>query len=166
MLNKILLQRLRPRHFQRSSCHLSMIQWFILMFWVIYGTSWTSSKYLFTFHWAHSCKVQYNLCADGPQKIWLGLAVCKMLCPPPEILVAWIHAVIQMYGPLKDAITSAPLFNDESWDKAKDVVENIQMGFYSDPPGINLYMIQLQDKHRLFVYHCVCCTNNVEGSVH
>jgi hypothetical protein len=76
----------------------------------------------------------------------------KHFVPPPEILISRVHAVIQMYGPLKDATTGSPLFNDASWDKAKNVLENIQMGFYSDPPGINLYTIQSQDKDGLFIY--------------
>jgi hypothetical protein len=90
----------------------------------------------------------------------------KRFVPPPEVLVPRVCAVLQMYGPLKDATTGLPLFNDASWDKAKNVIENIRMGFYSDPPGINLYTIQRQDKDGLFVYRCERGTNNVEGGIH
>jgi hypothetical protein len=98
-----------------------------------------------------------------PDWVWQRV---KRYVPPPEILVARVHIVLQTYGPLKDATTGLPLFNDASWDKARCVVENIRMGFYSDPPGINLYTIQRQDKDGLFIYRCARGTNNVEGGVH
>jgi hypothetical protein len=39
-------------------------------------------------------------------------------------------------------------------EKAKNVLEHIRHGYYSDPPSIQLYYVQGQDKDGLFVYCC------------
>ena len=101
-------------------------------------------------HVLEKCKTTFKqMVLSKPDWVWQRV---KCYVPPPEILVARAHIVLQTYGPLKDATTGLPLFNDASWDKARCVMENIQMGFYSDPPSINLYTIQWQDKDGLFVY--------------
>ena len=45
------------------------------------------------------------------------------------------------YGPLKDASTHLPLFNQQNWKTAKQILELIQQGYISDPPGITLYSV-------------------------
>ncbi|KAG1904896.1 uncharacterized protein F5891DRAFT_717553 [Suillus fuscotomentosus] len=90
----------------------------------------------------------------------------KQLVPPPEILAPHVTEVLQTYGPLKDAVTGQPLFNDASWEKARLVIENIKLGYYSDPPGHHFYTLQRTDKLGLNIYRCSCGTNNVEGGIH
>ena len=63
-------------------------------------------------------------------------------------------------------MTGQPLFNDASWEKAKNVIENVRMGYYFDPPGISLYTIRGTDADALTLYRCLRGTNNVEGGVH
>jgi hypothetical protein len=90
----------------------------------------------------------------------------KCYVPPPEILVGHVTSTLQKFGPLKDALTGQPLFNDLSWDKAHNVIENIHMGLYSDPPGIKFYTAQRTDSNGLTMYKCCRGTNHVKGGVH
>ncbi|KAG1878532.1 hypothetical protein C8R48DRAFT_768098 [Suillus tomentosus] len=90
----------------------------------------------------------------------------KRLVPPPEILAPRVTEVLQTYGPLKDAVTGQPLFNDASWEKAHLVIENIKLGYYSDSPGHHFYTLQRTDKLGLNIYRCSRGTNNVEGGIH
>jgi hypothetical protein len=90
----------------------------------------------------------------------------KRLVPPPEILAPRVTEVLQTYSPLKDAVTDQPLFNDASWEKAHLVIENIKLGYYSDPPGHHFYTLQRTDKLGLNIYRCSHGTNNVEGGIH
>lgn len=90
----------------------------------------------------------------------------KRLVPPPEILTPRVIEVLQKFGPLKDAITGEPLFNNASWEKAQNVIENVRMGYFSDPPGVMLYTFQRKDKDGLSLYRCLRGTNNVEGGIH
>ncbi|KAH7920342.1 hypothetical protein BV22DRAFT_1133160 [Leucogyrophana mollusca] len=90
----------------------------------------------------------------------------KRLVPPPEILTPQVLQVLHEFGPLKDAVTGQPLFSDASWNKAKNIIENIRLGYYSDPPGVKLYTVQQKDADKLTIYRCLRGTNNVEGGVH
>ncbi|KAG1773608.1 hypothetical protein EV702DRAFT_1200931 [Suillus placidus] len=90
----------------------------------------------------------------------------KRLVPPPETLAPRVAEVLQTYGPLKGAVTGQPLFNDSSWEKARAIIENIKMGYYSDPPGYSFYALVRTDKYGLNVYRCSRGTNNVEGGIH
>ena len=90
----------------------------------------------------------------------------KRYAPAPEILTPRVTHVLQFYGPLMDSTTGQPLFNDASWEKAKNVIENVRLGYYSDPPGISLYTIRSIDPDGLNLYRCLRGTNNVEGGVH
>lgn len=90
----------------------------------------------------------------------------KRLVPPPEILTPRVMHVLQKFGPLKDAVTGEPLFNSASWEKARNVIENVRMGYFSDPPGVSFYTFQRKDKDGLSVYRCMRGTNNVEGGIH
>jgi hypothetical protein len=90
----------------------------------------------------------------------------KWLVPPSEILTPHVMHVLQKFGPLKDAVMGEPLFNSASWEKARNVIENVRMGYFSNPPGVSFYTFQHKDKDGLSVYRCMCGTNNVEGGIH
>ncbi|OBZ76307.1 hypothetical protein A0H81_03601 [Grifola frondosa] len=78
----------------------------------------------------------------------------------------WVWKRVKRFVPRPDILHHRPLFNDASWEKAANVLENIQMGYYSDPPGIKLYAVQGTDHDGLTLYRCIRGTNNVEGGVH
>ncbi|KAF8075254.1 hypothetical protein FPV67DRAFT_1728203, partial [Lyophyllum atratum] len=92
---------------------------------------------------------------------------CKRIIPPPEELYPLVSRVFQGYGPLKDAKTGLPLFNSAAWAVAKNVLELIQKGFVSDPPGIPLYyQLGIDGKTGLPLHRCIRGTNMTEGGVH
>jgi hypothetical protein len=97
--------------------------------------------------------------------IWVWRRV-KCYVPPPEVLFPRVQGVLQLFGPLVDAKTSQPLFNDTAWDKATNILENVRLGYYSDPPDVSLYMDQGKDSDGLNLYKCLRGTNHVEGGVH
>ncbi|KAI0683211.1 hypothetical protein BC835DRAFT_1311178, partial [Cytidiella melzeri] len=72
-----------------------------------------------------------------PKWVWQRV---QRLLPTITILHEQVGNVFRTYGPMKDAKTQRPLFNNDAWDRAKNVLENISLGYYSDPPGISLYM--------------------------
>lgn len=90
----------------------------------------------------------------------------KRCVPPAEILASRVVEVFRMYGPLKDAKTGQPLFSEDSWETARNIMENIKMGYYSDPPGMRFYTFVRNDKNGLSIYRCSRGTNNVEGGIH
>ena len=90
----------------------------------------------------------------------------KHFVPPPEVLLPCVSEVFQTFGPLQDVTTNQPLFNTSSWDKARNILENVRMGYYSDPSGIPLYTIQGKDSDGLTLYNCLRGTSNVEGGTH
>jgi hypothetical protein len=98
-----------------------------------------------------------------PTWVWRRV---KRFVPPPEVLLPHVKLILQTYGPLLDATTHQPLFNKLSWEKAKNILENIRMGYYSDPPGIVLYISMGKDSDDLNLYKCLRGTNHVEGGVH
>jgi hypothetical protein len=96
---------------------------------------------------------------------WLYQRVRRFV-PPPNELFARVSKVYAVYGPLKDAKTSLPLFNDKAWELSKNALENIRRGYYSDPPNIQLYFTCGKDKYGLMRYRCCRGTNGIEGGVH
>lgn len=96
---------------------------------------------------------------------WLWRRVRRFV-PRPDVLLPRVSKVFEVFGPLKDATTGEPLFNKASIQKAKNVLENIRLGYYSDPPGIKLYVLQHEDKHGLSLYRCIRGTNGIEGGIH
>jgi hypothetical protein len=46
-----------------------------------------------------------------------------------------VRAVFVTFGKRKDSKTGQPLFYEESWKKAKNLLHEISEGLYSDPPG-------------------------------
>lgn len=65
---------------------------------------------------------------------------------PPTLLYWRVRAVFRLYGPVKDSKTGRPLFNDEAWKKARNVLNEILLGYISDPPGVEFYFPKL-NKH-------------------
>ena len=59
--------------------------------------------------------------------------------PAPAILYWRVRAVYVTYGKIEDSKTKKPLFNSTAWTKADNVLKEILEGYYSDPPGIELY---------------------------
>ena len=89
----------------------------------------------------------------------------KWFVPPPETLAAYVLEVLQKFGPLQDAKTRQPLFNNASWEAAQTVLKNIQQGYYSDPPQFQLYSIRGKDTDRLTLYQCVRGTSELDSAV-
>ena len=86
--------------------------------------------------------------------------------PPPEKLFSRIATVLKTFGPLCDAQTKQPLFNEKAWVVAKNVLQHVRLGDYSDPPDVSLYFEVGKDKNGLTLYRCCRGTNDVEGGVH
>jgi hypothetical protein len=42
-----------------------------------------------------------------------------------------VRAVFALYGKMKDSKTGKPLFNSQAWKKAKGILQEILLGFYS-----------------------------------
>ena len=93
---------------------------------------------------------------------------CRRIIPPPHDLFPMVEKLFLEYGPLKDASTHLPLFNKQNWKTAKQILELIQQGYVSDPPGIALYSIIAVDAKadNLPIYRCSRGTNFTEGGVH
>jgi hypothetical protein len=97
---------------------------------------------------------------------WL-LQRVKRFVPSPEKLFERVSKTFSVYGPLKDAKPNGqPLFREDAWDNCKTILENIQRGYYSDPPNISLYFTHGKDKYGLMRYRCIRGTNGIEIGVH
>jgi hypothetical protein len=90
--------------------------------------------------------------------------------PPPSILFWRVRAVFTLYGPMKDSKTGKPLFNDDAWVKAKGVLREILLGYYSDPPGVSMYNKKLRkdgsvhkNKYGMDMVECIRGTNRTEA---
>lgn len=102
--------------------------------------------------------------ARGPTYLWKRV---RRIIPPPDELLPLLSQLFQIFGPLKDAKTGEPLFKDKTaWDDARNVLENVRLGYVSDPPGIPLYFKMGQDKDGLPLWRCARGTNATEGGVH
>ena len=94
----------------------------------------------------------------------------KRVVPPPRVLYSRLRHVYETFGPMTDGQGGAPLFNKRAWRKARLVLEEIRLGFVSDPPGMNFYyhMLDEQDNHKydklnLPLYVCTRGTNHLEN---
>jgi hypothetical protein len=90
--------------------------------------------------------------------------------PPPKILYWRVRAVYATYGPLIDSKSKAPLFNARAWSKANNLLKEILEGYYSDPPGIELYSVRLREdgnimrnKYGMEIIQCSRGTNRTEA---
>lgn len=66
--------------------------------------------------------------------------------PPPNILYWRVRAVFVLYGPMIDSKSKKPLFDKRAWKKGNNVLREILLGYYSDPPGVEMYSKKL-DQH-------------------
>lgn len=89
---------------------------------------------------------------------------------PPKDLYWHVRAVFVTFGSKIDSKTGFPLFNKTAWVKANNVLKEILLGFYSNPPGFNFYQLQLAadskplvDKYGFQLLHCNQGTNDVEN---
>ncbi|TCD61520.1 hypothetical protein EIP91_008291 [Steccherinum ochraceum] len=96
---------------------------------------------------------------------WIWRRVRRYV-PAAEELLPRVLLILSTFGPLKDAKTGEPLFNEEAWKIASNVLENIRRGLYSDPPGVQLYFIRNKDRFGLTRYRCIRGTNGIEGGFH
>jgi hypothetical protein len=69
-----------------------------------------------------------------------------------------------------DPKLNVPLFNKAAWEKADNILKEISLGVYSDPPGLQMYHPQLnakggpaKDKLGYQLIECDRGTNNVEN---
>ena len=90
--------------------------------------------------------------------------------PPPTTLYWRVRAVYATYGPLIDSKSKSPLFNAAAWRKADNLLKEILEGYYSDPPGFELYNIRLRadgtvmkNKYGMDIIECSRGTNRTEG---
>lgn len=117
--------------------------------------------------WANTCTppLSWNdLLFRRTEWLWRR---CKRIIPPPEELYPLVSKVFKTYGPLKDATSGLPLFNTAAWAVAKNILELVQKGFLSDPPGTPLYyQLGVDAKTGLPIYRCFRGTNMTEGGVH
>lgn len=90
---------------------------------------------------------------------------------PESTILYWrVRAVYVAYGDVVDSETKKPLFNKRAWSKANNVLKEILLGFYSDPPGIELYNKKLRvdgtvmtNKYGLEMLECSRGTNRTEA---
>jgi hypothetical protein len=89
---------------------------------------------------------------------------------PPCQLYWRVRAVFVKFGNKIDSKTGLPLFNKAAWGKAKSLLKEILLGYYSDPPGASFYRYQLSvdgmpkvDRHGINLIHCCRGTNDVEN---
>ena len=90
--------------------------------------------------------------------------------PPPSILYWRVRAVFALYGNIVDSKTNKPLFNAAAWAKANNILTEIRLGYYSDPPGISMYTKKLKpngsvkkNKYGMEMIECICGTNRTEA---
>jgi hypothetical protein len=90
--------------------------------------------------------------------------------PAPRILYYRVRAVFTLFGKMVDSKTKKTLFNAEAWKKANQVLKEILKGYYSDPPGVNLYSKKtrsdgtvMRNKYGMELIECFRGTNRVES---
>ena len=90
--------------------------------------------------------------------------------PSPSILYWRVRAVFVLYGPLIDSKTKRPVFDKKAWKKANNVLKEILLGYYSDPPGIEMYTKKMdqhgsvkQNKFGMDMIECLRGTNRTEA---
>ncbi|KAG2211379.1 hypothetical protein INT45_007541, partial [Circinella minor] len=90
----------------------------------------------------------------------------KRVIPPGKDLYPVVKKVFDTYGYLRCAKTGRPLFDDEAWRQSENVLNTIQLGHVSDPPGISFYFEIGKNKNNLPLYRYSHGTNSLEGEVH
>lgn len=65
---------------------------------------------------------------------------------PPRLLYWRVRAVFVAYGNIIDPKSGLPLFNAAAWKKANNILKEILLGHFSDPPGYSFYKTKLNKK--------------------
>ena len=65
---------------------------------------------------------------------------------PPRQLYWRVRSLFVLFGDKVDSKSKLPLFNKRAWSKANNVLKEILLGFYSDPPGISFYTNRLSKR--------------------
>ena len=110
---------------------------------------------------------------DIDAKMYHNAAFFKECCPrvvlAPSALYWRVRSVFATYGNKTDSATKKSLFNERAWKKANNVLKEILIGYASDPPGISLYVHQIdrdgkprKNKYGLPLFHCLRGTNLTE----
>ena len=99
---------------------------------------------------------------------WKGCVDRRVL--PPKLLYSRVRAVFVFCGTMIDSVTCMPLFNDRAWKKANNILKEILLGYYSDPPGFSFYSTRLNKKgepmlnaYGFELLYCNRGTNGVES---
>ena len=89
---------------------------------------------------------------------------------PPQQLYWRVRSVYVLFGDKLDSKSRKALFNKRAWNKANNVLKEILLGFYSDPPGISFYTNRLDkrgepmvDQYGIALLDCNRGTNDVEA---
>ena len=66
---------------------------------------------------------------------WFRARVERIVLPPSQLY--WrVRAVFEICGPMQDQKAGKPLFGNEAWKKANNVLKEILLGHCSDHPGL------------------------------
>ncbi|KIK69404.1 hypothetical protein GYMLUDRAFT_237207 [Collybiopsis luxurians FD-317 M1] len=104
-----------------------------------------------------------KMLAVNPDWLWVR---CWHYAPSKDVLYRLLKELFECWRPVKCSKTGQPLFDKETWKKAKAVLHDVQLGWLSDPDDVPLYQEKGHDGYGLQKYHCICGTNSVEGSCH
>ena len=87
---------------------------------------------------------------------------------PPRQLYWRVRSVFILFGKV-DSKSKMPLFNNRAWNKANNVLKEILLGYYSDPPCISFYTNRLDkrgepmvDQYGIALLDCNRGTKDVE----
>lgn len=105
------------------------------------------------------------------RRMWFCQRV-KRHCLSPSKLYWRVRAVFEVFGSRVDSKSNKPLFNKTCWKKANNLLNEILKGYYSDPPGIDLYKLKMKKGTRIIDYDerlgipklsCLRDTNSLES---
>ncbi|KAJ3083595.1 hypothetical protein HK102_000991 [Quaeritorhiza haematococci] len=86
---------------------------------------------------------------DVAMQCGLALEAGTSVCPPPDELYNAVWSVIDEMADLICTRTGERLFSKENRTEAKNLLEAIKAGYFSDPPGIPMYVKTAKDMYGL-----------------
>ena len=91
------------------------------------------------------------------EKPSLGATQMPTFSFQPSDLYPTVQLLFKNYGRAECAKTDRLLFDDQAWDQARRILNAINAGEVSDPPGISLYFEIGVDQHLMqLVLHHIC----------
>jgi hypothetical protein len=93
-----------------------------------------------------------KMLAVNPDWLWVR---CWCYAPSKDVLYRLLKELFECWGPVKCSKTGQPLFDKETWKKAKAVLHDVQLGWLSDPDDVPLYQEKGHDGYGLQKYHCI-----------